>query len=69
MTAHPVRLRCQQPEGLYGDYFQSAARYHADYITLEDGQVSEHPFFNEGLTLTEAEDRLLSEYSGRPAPE
>jgi hypothetical protein len=23
---------------------------------------TEHPFFNEGLTLTEAEDRLLSEY-------
>lgn len=71
LLAHPsyscalvvvVDAYCINPESIYGDYFRPAAPYLADYVTLEDGQAPEHPFFNGGLSLTNGEDRLLREY-------
>ena len=71
LLAHPgyscalvvlVDAYCINPESIYGDYFRPAAPYHAGYVSLEDGQTPEHPFFNAGLSLTNGEDRLLREY-------
>jgi hypothetical protein len=53
---------CINPEFIYGDYFRPAARYHAEYVTRTNGQVSEHPFFNARPSLTEVEARLLTDY-------
>ena len=53
---------CINPEFLYGDFFLPAARYHADYVRRTDGHAPEHPFFNARPSLTDVEDRLLTEY-------
>lgn len=53
---------CVNPEFIYGSFFLPAARYHAEYVTGTDGQAREHPFFNPRPSLTDAEDRFLTEY-------
>ena len=53
---------CINPESVPGHYFQPAARYLAEYVDREDGQPPQHPFFNAITSLTEREDRLLTEY-------
>ncbi|HEY5616605.1 MAG TPA: hypothetical protein VIK60_01595 [Vicinamibacterales bacterium] len=53
---------CINPEAIYGHYFQPAARYHTEYVTLGDSGVPEHPFYNASTLLSNAEERLLREY-------
>jgi len=47
---------------VYRSSSTTGARYHAEYVTRTNGQVSEYPFFNARLTLTEVEARLLTDY-------
>jgi len=53
---------CINPASIYGHYFQPAAGYFAKYVREGDGQAPRHPFFNDDLSLSDAERGLLKDY-------
>jgi hypothetical protein len=53
---------CINPYSIYGHYYQPAARYHAEYVSVGENDVPVHPFFNTSRFLTSPEERLLREY-------
>jgi len=71
LLAHPsyscglvvlIDAYCINPEFIYGDYFRPAERYHAEFVEHAPGLDPEHAFFNTRRSLTDEEDRLLTEY-------
>lgn len=53
---------CINLEEIYGHYFRPGARYLSEYVTRQDGQAPEHPFFNANPSLSDAEANLLRDY-------
>jgi len=52
---------CINPASIYGHYFQPAANYFRDYVTMRD-ELPQHPFFNATPTLSDAERSLIPKY-------